>query len=140
NLILVHTGDRDLGSTDEKEVFALDSVDLVTSFGELSVADEAEIACHRWYDQGRKAFAGDAIHGKVHQRQFHTGCITLEGIAAGASNLDGTFDIDQIVLLHQGIVVERLKVKGGFLAPIANRHVVILILPNGCARIRNIGD
>src|SRR5439155_1926009 len=44
NLILVHTGDRDFGSTDEKEFFALDSVDLIASLGELPVADKAEIA------------------------------------------------------------------------------------------------
>src|SRR5207249_4834314 len=73
NLILVHTRDRDLGSTDEKQFFALDSVDLVTSLGELPIADEAEVACHGGYDQRRKALAGDAIHSKVHQRQFHTG-------------------------------------------------------------------
>src|SRR5690349_19114184 len=123
----------------QKGVFILDSVDLVASPGKLAAADKGELACHRRYGQGREAFAGDAVHGKVHEGQFETCSITFEGIAASACDLDSSLDVYHVKFLHQGIVVEWLEVEGGFLAPVPDGYVVVFVFTDGGAGIRDIG-
>ena len=66
DLVFVHAGDRDFGSTHQEEVFILKGVYLVASLGELSAADEAEITRHSGYDDGGEALASYAIHREVH--------------------------------------------------------------------------
>src|SRR5712692_7056189 len=106
NLVLVHAGDRDFGGTYQESVFSLDSIDLVASFGELPIADKAEFSRHGWYDQWRKTFACNTIHGEIHQCQFEARGISLKCIAACASNLDSSFDVHHVHFLHQSIMVE----------------------------------
>ena len=66
SFVFEHAGDRDFSGAYEEGILVLDSVDLVASFGELAIADKAEFACRGRHDQGREAFAGDTVHGKIH--------------------------------------------------------------------------
>src|SRR6266566_788013 len=138
NLVLVHASDRDFGGTYQESVFSLDSIDLVASLGELPIADKAEFSRHGWYDQWRKTFACNAIHGEIHQCQFEARGISFKCVAARASNLDSSFDVYHVQLLHQGIVVEWFKAEYRFLSPFAYRYVVVFVLADGGAGIRDI--
>src|SRR5260370_38504459 len=112
---------------------------MVTPFGELSAADEAEISRHSWYYHWCEPFSRNAIHGEIHKGQFEACCITFEGITARASDLDGSLDIYHVQLLHKGVVVEWFKVESWFLAPFADWYIIALVLADGGAGIRNIG-
>src|SRR5436305_6186543 len=139
NFILEHASGRYFRGTDEEGIVVFNSIDLVASLRKLAVADEAEFARHRGHDERGKSFPGHAIKSEVHQSQFKPGRIILEDVAARTSDLDAALDINHIQVLHNGIVIARLKVECGYLAPVLNRHVVILIFAYGSARIGYVG-
>ena len=139
NFILEHASDRHFRGTDEEGIIVFNGVYLVASLGELAVTNEAEFARHRRHDERGIPFPGYAVKSEVHQCQFKPGCIILEDVAARTSDLDTALDINHIQVLHNGIVIARLKVECGYLAPVLNRHVVILIFANGSAQIGYVG-
>src|SRR6266566_5267205 len=140
NLVLVHAGDRDFGGTHEECIFILDGINLVSPLRELAVADEAEFAHHCRHDQRGEPLARNAVKSEVHQRQFQPCRVAFEHVAARARNLDGSLDIHQVELLHQAVVIKRLKIKCWRLAPILNRYIIALVIAYWCTGIRNVGD
>src|SRR6266567_646553 len=138
NFVLVHAGDRDFSGADEEGVIILNGVDLVASFGELTVANKAEFTRHGRYDKRGETFLGYAIKGEIHERQFKAGRVMLENIAARPGDLDAALDIQHVQVLHDGVVIAQLEVKGGYDAPVLEWHIVVLIFADGSAGIRNV--
>src|SRR6266567_101345 len=136
--ILEHAGDRDFAGADEEGVIILNGVDLVASFGELTVANKAEFTRHGRYDKRGETFLGYAIKGEIHERQFKAGRVMLENIAARPGDLDAALDIQHVQVLHDGVVIAQLEVKGGYDAPVLEWHIVVLIFADGSAGIRNV--
>src|SRR2546425_7659154 len=137
--ILEHAGNRDFSCTDEECIIVLDGVDLVSSLGELSVTDKAELTRHRWHNERSEPLPDHAIQGKIHQSQFKPCRVVLENVAARACNLDAALDIHHVKFLHERIVIAWLKIKRCNPAPVPDGHVVALVLANRCARIGDIG-
>jgi hypothetical protein len=136
----VHAGDRDLGGADEEEVVLGEAVGLLAATRELRVAIEGELFGEDGDLQRSEALARDAVQRELHQRELQEDGVALEDVAARAAHLRRALQVEPVLRLHQGDMVQRLEVEVWWLADALDLDVILLALPFRNRFVGDVGD
>ena len=112
NLAGQQAAERDLGRGDQAQVAVGDAVDLrFRAAGNVAGALQDLVAGQVGRDRRREALLHQHVERVALQGQFQQHGLVLEEVEAVAGDLGAAFEVDQIELLGQLDVIERLEVE-----------------------------